>query len=193
MTNLTELETKVLSTINESGSSTQADFYYNHFYDLAKREYNKTIKSLLKKGLIIETKETFQDFKKGKFFKNTWSFIEVSEKGILALEQDQAQDQVQVQDQVQDQAPDQAEELTKQGKTVAQWVQARKQLETARPSFSLNAFECSDYLQDFNYFYDENFDADEACTFMMNQLNMTWQAVLDTGVIDMHALVEKYM
>ena len=176
MTNLTELEKKVLSTINEAGSSTQADLYYNHFYDLAKRDYNKTIKSLIKKGLLTETKETFQDFKNDKFFKNTFFFIEVS-----------------AQDQVQDQAQDQVEELTKQGETIRQWIQARKLLEIARPSFSLNEFGCSDYLQDFNYFYDENFDTDEACTFMMNQLNMGWQAVLDCGLVDMHALVEKYM
>ena len=80
-------EITILETINKVGSSTQADFYYNHFYNLAKRDYNKIIKFLKKEDFIIETKETFQNFKNGKFFKDRWSFIEVSEKGIRAIEQ----------------------------------------------------------------------------------------------------------
>jgi U3 small nucleolar ribonucleoprotein component len=161
---LTALETKVLNTINKSGSSTQADFYYNHFYDLAKRDYNKIIKSLLKKGLIIETKETFQNFKNGKFFKGSWSFIEVSENGILAIQQTQEAP-------AQDQAEDQAE------LTIQEMQQARKEALKGRPAFSLADCVDVDTLDALNGFYDTNFNADQAIDYLMNF--RTWQEILD--------------
>tara|TARA_Y100001938_G_scaffold148885_1_gene233887 strand:+ start:484 stop:1068 length:585 start_codon:yes stop_codon:yes gene_type:complete len=95
MSNLSENQLNVLKAINENGKTYTGDFDVCFKFGLKTRSFKNTINSLVKRGLLIETKERFKSFSDtdGKFFNNSFVSVEISEAGIQAIQaEDQAED-----------------------------------------------------------------------------------------------------
>lgn len=88
MTNLTDNQKQVLNAIKQNGETSINDKDFCYKFELNTRSFKRTVKSLVKKGLLIETKERFTNFNNGKFFNDSFVFVKISEEGLKVINEE---------------------------------------------------------------------------------------------------------
>jgi len=98
MTKLTQNQIITLEAIRVNGKTSINDKDVCYRFNLNPRTFKTTVNSLVKKGLLIETKERFNDFKNGQFESSYFYFVEISAAGLSIIDETKKAEETQAEE-----------------------------------------------------------------------------------------------